>query len=94
MTEEITKVRESKKALESESHSSRNSLDSPARLASPAPVNRTSSNNRVNGFSGSSAGGVDHAYLKNVLLQFLEQKDKKYQMQLLPVLGMLLHFDK
>jgi hypothetical protein len=33
-------------------------------------------------------------YLKNVLLQFLEQKDKKYQQQLIPVLGMLLHFDK
>jgi len=33
-------------------------------------------------------------YLKNVLLQFLEQRDKKYQQQLIPVLGMLLHFDK
>lgn len=33
-------------------------------------------------------------YLKNVLLQFLEQKDKKHQMQLVPVLGMLLHFDR
>jgi hypothetical protein len=28
------------------------------------------------------------------LLQFLEQRDKKYQQQLIPVLGMLLHFDK
>jgi GRIP domain len=33
-------------------------------------------------------------YLKNVLLQFLEQKDKKTQLQLVPVLGMLLKFDK
>ena len=39
-------------------------------------------------------GGVDTNYLKNVLLQFMEQKDKKHQMQLVPVLGMLLHFDK
>jgi hypothetical protein len=38
--------------------------------------------------------GIDYVYLKNVLLQFLEQKDKKYQQQLIPVLGMLLHFDK
>jgi hypothetical protein len=30
----------------------------------------------------------------DVLLQFLEQRDKKYQQQLIPVLGMLLHFDK
>jgi hypothetical protein len=29
-----------------------------------------------------------------VLLQFLEQRDKKHQMQLVPVLGMLLRFDK
>ena len=38
--------------------------------------------------------GVDYMYLKNVLLQFLEQRDKKHQAQLVPVLGMLLHFDK
>ena len=37
---------------------------------------------------------VDYVYLKNVLLQFLEQKDRKHQLQLVPVLGMLLHFDK
>ncbi len=39
-------------------------------------------------------GQVDHVYLKNVLLQFVEQRDKKHQMQLVPVLGMLLQFDK
>ena len=33
-------------------------------------------------------------YLKNVLLQFLEQRELKYRQQLIPVLGMLLHFDK
>ena len=37
---------------------------------------------------------MDYVYLKNVLLQFLEQRDKKHQMQLVPVLGMLLHFDR
>lgn len=37
---------------------------------------------------------MDYVYLKNVLLQFLEQKEKKHQMQLIPVLGMLLHFDR
>lgn len=37
---------------------------------------------------------MDFVYLKNILLQFLEQKDKKLQMQLVPVLGMLLHFDR
>ena len=37
---------------------------------------------------------MDFVYLKNVLLQFLEQKDKKHQMQLIPVLGMLLRFDR
>lgn len=39
-------------------------------------------------------GSIDFVYLKNVLLQFLEQRDRKYQAQLVPVLGMLLHFDK
>ncbi|RMZ77497.1 hypothetical protein DV738_g4448, partial [Chaetothyriales sp. CBS 135597] len=37
---------------------------------------------------------IDFVYLKNVLLQFLEQKDKTHQRQLIPVLGMLLHFDR
>lgn len=44
--------------------------------------------------SGQRPGSMDYVYLKNVLLQFLEQKDKKHQMQLIPVLGMLLHFDR
>jgi len=38
--------------------------------------------------------GIDYVYLKNILLQFLEQREKKHQMQLVPVLGMLLHFDR
>ena len=36
---------------------------------------------------------MDYVYLKNVLLQFLSQKDKAHQRQLIPVIGMLLHFD-
>jgi hypothetical protein len=34
-----------------------------------------------------SNASIDYMYLKNVLLQFLEQKDKNYQKQLIPVLG-------
>lgn len=36
---------------------------------------------------------MDYFYLKNVLLQFLEQKDRNHQKQLIPVLAKLLHFD-
>jgi chromosome segregation ATPase len=42
-----------------------------------------------------SAGKMDYVYLKTILLQFLEQKDKKRQADLVKtVLGQLLHFDK
>ena len=41
-----------------------------------------------------NTGNVDYVYLKNVLLQFLEQRDKNHQKQLIPVLGMLLRFDR
>lgn len=44
--------------------------------------------------TGPGGPSIDYIYLKNVLLQFLEQKDKNYQKQLIPVLGMLLHFDR
>jgi hypothetical protein len=67
--------------------SSRTSIESSrSRLASPTPKPGTASS------QGSDT--IDYVYLKNVLLQFLEQRDKKYQQQLIPVLGMLLHFDK
>jgi chromosome segregation ATPase len=46
------------------------------------------------GTAAGSKDGVDYVYLKNILLQFLEQKEKKHQMQLVPVLGMLLHLDR
>jgi chromosome segregation ATPase len=61
--------------------SSRASIDSGRGLSpgGPGPVN----------------GGVDYVYLKTILLQFLEQKDKKRQADLVrTVLGQLLHFDK
>jgi chromosome segregation ATPase len=44
--------------------------------------------------NGGTNGMMDYVYLKTVLLQFLEQRDKKLQAQLVPVLGKLLHFDK
>jgi chromosome segregation ATPase len=69
---------------ESVAQSSRSSIESSrSRIASPIPKG-----------GGAVAEAIDYVYLKNVLLQFLEQRDKKYQQQLIPVLGMLLHFDK
>lgn len=89
------------RATESNVQSSRSSFDvvpSPGRVASPTSRGRVPSVASVAGSEGAQGTGsgkqVDAAYLKNVLLQFLEQKDKKHQMQLVPVLGMLLHFDR
>lgn len=80
--------------------SSRTSIDSTT-ARSPAPKERqvlSSNNSRsetpTTASGGLSQGTVDYVYLKNVLLQFLEQKDKGHQRQLIPVLGMLLHFDR
>jgi DNA repair exonuclease SbcCD ATPase subunit len=62
--------------------SSRNSMDS-SRALSPSP--------KANG----GGGAMDYVYLKTILLQFLEQKDRKVQADLVrTVLGQLLHFDK
>jgi chromosome segregation ATPase len=76
--------------LDSGSRSERSSLDSGAhrRIASPVPKARNAS------LTGAGTGAIDYVYLKNVLLQFLEQKDKNNQKQLIPVLGMLLQFDQ
>ena len=88
--------------------SSRTSIDSThANARSPAPMMKekgpsTTTSRREtpttaatgNGNVGLSQGTVDYVYLKNVLLQFLEQRDKGHQRQLVPVLGMLLHFDR
>jgi hypothetical protein len=73
-------------------------------LKAPHPSHSTSNSrssidstrSRARPFSpgGAVHEAIDYVYLKNVLLQFLEQRDKKYQQQLIPVLGMLLKFDK
>jgi chromosome segregation ATPase len=86
--------------LESGHQSSRSSMDSgsrrPSGVLSPPPQDRSTSNRRSETPSGTGgpSGSIDYMYLKNVLLQFMEQKDKSYQKQLIPVLGMLLHFDR
>ncbi|KAG0638785.1 hypothetical protein HOY80DRAFT_1137250 [Tuber brumale] len=66
-------------------NNTRSSIDSTrsGRASPSSPHTNTPGNQMVN---------MD--YLKNVLLQFLEQKDKRTQLQLVPVLGMLLKFDK
>lgn len=95
MADEIGKIQTAKtKVMNSEAQSSRSSLDSTARLGSPAPKSRASSAALTDAPNGQPPGALDYVYLKNVLLQFLEQRDKKHQMQLIPVLGMLLHFDR
>ena len=87
--------------LDSGVQSSRSSIDSPgpnranSTVGSPAPNTRDKMpNNRSETATGPNVPGIDYVYLKNVLLQFLEQKDKTHQKQLIPVLGMLLHFDR
>lgn len=62
-------------------------------MASP-PLSKGRSPSIATEVGQASGHNMDLVYLKNVLLQFLEQRDKKHQMQLVPVLGMLLHFDK
>lgn len=73
------------------SRSSMESGQSMSRISSPAPKSRLGS---VAGGDNNANAPLDYVYLKNVLLQFLEQRDKKHQMQLVPVLALLLHFDK
>jgi len=76
--------------MDSNVQSSRSSIDS-TRVQSPATRSRQHS---LAPPSDGPKKDIDYVYLKNVLLQFLEQKDKKHQMQLVPVLGMLLQMDK
>jgi hypothetical protein len=76
------------RTLKHSTSASRTSIDSSrshSRPFSPSPRN---------GGGGAIAEAIDYVYLKNVLLQFLEQRDRKTQQQLIPVLGMLLKFDK
>ncbi|KAL8669381.1 MAG: hypothetical protein Q9168_006028 [Polycauliona sp. 1 TL-2023] len=105
MADEIRTMQASRsRGIDSEAHSSRSSTDSASRTRLTSPAAAT----RANAMAGAAvapgarpatpnsqtAGSMDYVYLKNVLLQFLEQKDKKHQQQLIPVLGMLLHFDR
>lgn len=98
MAEEVRSMQTAKiKAIDSEAQSSRSSLDSTPsrpRINSPGPKGKTGTATMGEGANGQAAVPIDYVYLKNVLLQFLEQRDKKHQMQLIPVLGMLLHFDR
>ncbi len=108
LTEEVkalqTGGKKTRPGIESGLQSSRTSMDSTSQTRSPAPgtnqrqSQRTGSRSETptggNAATGLSQGTVDYVYLKNVLLQFLEQKDKAHQRQLIPVLGMLLHFDR
>lgn len=98
MADEIRTIQSAKsKAIGSDTQFSRSSTDSNvprARLGSPAPKSRAGSGALIDSANGPGTAPIDFVYLKNVLLQFLEQKDKKHQQQLIPVLGMLLHFDR
>ena len=98
MADEIRGMQTAKtQRLKSEGQSSRSSTERPSRserLDSPAPKSTSSSATLADAPNGNVPTPIDYVYLKNVLLQFLEQKDKKHQMQLIPVLGMLLHFDR
>jgi hypothetical protein len=83
MSEELRSLKT--RGPDTNAQSSRTSIESSrSRLASPTPKASTA--------SSQAADAIDYVYLKNVLLQFLEQRDKKQQLS--PVLGMLLHFDK
>ena len=109
LTEEVKTLQQNAKkgvgrpgaGLDSGVQSSRSSIDSPgpprtnSAVGSPSPLIRDRMpNSRSETPTGPNAAGIDYVYLKNVLLQFLEQKDRNHQKQLIPVLGMLLHFDR
>jgi len=94
----LDKVQQGSKVMADELKALQNSaIKQPSTLSSTEPSRSLS---LTNGFSNGdsqqqqSVNKIDYVYLKNVLLQFMEQKDKKHQMQLVPVLGMLLQFDK
>ncbi|KAJ8121412.1 hypothetical protein ONZ43_g2127 [Nemania bipapillata] len=65
---------------------------------SMAKTGRSSTDSTRSTFTGSHArgisGGADISYLRQIFLQFLEVKDDKLRIQLIPVLGKLLGFDK
>ncbi|KAI9861942.1 MAG: hypothetical protein M1813_005012 [Trichoglossum hirsutum] len=89
LADELRSIQSTKiKGFGSEAQSSRSSLDSDpmSKRKDPASLGGDS-------LKGRGVGAMDYVYLKNVLLQFLEQKDKKLQQMLIPVLAQLLHFD-
>lgn len=93
MADEISKIQTAKTKPSQAGFPS--SEDLPAsRVGSPGRKNITASAAKSEAPNDQTPGGMDFVYLKNVLLQFLEQKDRKHQIQLIPVLGMLLHFDR
>ncbi|MCJ1439000.1 hypothetical protein MMC27_008390 [Xylographa pallens] len=98
MSDELRSLQATKsRPLDSLVQSPRSSVDTPpsrSMVSSPTSKHRTSSTALYDSHNSQPVTVVDYVYLKNVLLQFLEQKDKKHQMQLIPVLGMLLHFDR
>lgn len=98
MAEELQKVQTARtKNLDSGGPSSRSSIDSGpnrSRLASPSPAARPAPGTPMEATNGQFSASMDYFYLKNVLLQFLEQKDKNHQKQLIPVLAKLLQFDR
>ncbi|MCJ1281390.1 hypothetical protein MMC26_000709 [Xylographa opegraphella] len=98
MSDELRSLQATKsRPLDSLVQSPRSSIDTPpsrSMVSSPTSKNRTSSTALHDSHNPQPVTIMDYVYLKNVLLQFLEQKDKKHQMQLIPVLGMLLHFDR
>ena len=93
MTDDLRTLQSSQsRTLDTGGASSRSSMDSgpsKSRLISPAAASRPSAETA----KGQAGGSMDSFYLKNVLLQFLEQKDKNHQKQLIPVLAKLLRFD-
>lgn len=94
MADEMRAIQPRPKASDILAQSPRSSLDSGvprSKTTSPAPKDGLAAG-ASSPSSGLAVASTD--YLKNILLQFLEQKDKKHQMQLIPVLGMLLHFDR
>ncbi|EEP77949.1 predicted protein [Uncinocarpus reesii 1704] len=95
LSEELKSIQSGKGRIESGNRTPRSSIDSGMLRGVTSPSSRTRNPSRARNETptGPGAGSIDHVYLKNVLLQFLEQKDKHYQKQLIPVLGMLLHFD-
>ena len=95
MADEVRSMQAKNKAADSQAQSPRSSLDSaPSRSKVVSPISKSGANSSPLSENSTGQAVASTDYLKNILLQFLEQKDKKLQMQLIPVLGMLLHFDR